>query len=117
MWIVDEHYWLMHSNAALRTIVGDRLAEDDKRHQRTRPDFVCGSVDRKLVIIEIKRPSHALDVADLNQLERYLVLCDEYDSDHKGIEATLVGQRASTELVEPSSFARALGSRRTPSSN
>lgn len=98
MWIVNEHYWLMHSNETLRKIVGDEFAKKDKRLGSKRPDFVCGSVDKKLIIIEIKRPSHVLDVKDLNQLVQYVVLCDQYDSDHTSAEAYLVGRRASPEL-------------------
>src|SRR5690606_19979447 len=78
MWIVDERYWLMHSNRQLRTVVGDELAKKDKRFEKRRPDFVCGAVDKKLIIIEIKRPSHTLDVDDLNQLEQYVAICQEY---------------------------------------
>ena len=28
MWIVDERYWLMHSNETLRTFIGEGLAKD-----------------------------------------------------------------------------------------
>lgn len=99
MWIVDEHYWLMFSNSQLRTIVAKQIEKEDKKHERERPDFVCGTVDRKLLIIEIKRPSHTLTVEDYNQLVRYVVLCEKYDTDHSGIEATLVGQKRSEELI------------------
>lgn len=98
MWIVDERYWLMHSNRQLRTVVGNELAKEDKAFEKRRPDFVCGTVDRKLIIIEIKRPSHTLTRDDLNQLERYVVLCDEYDDDHSSFEAILVGKKASEDL-------------------
>lgn len=37
MWLVDERYWLMHSNEALRTIVGRQLARVDKKFERQRP--------------------------------------------------------------------------------
>jgi len=108
MWIVDEHYWLMHSNEALRTLVGEHMAKEDKRYERARPDFVCGTVDRRLVIIEIKRPSHTLDVPDLNQLERYLVLCSKYDTGHKSINAYLVGQRQTDDLRNTLKFRQGL---------
>jgi RNA polymerase subunit RPABC4/transcription elongation factor Spt4 len=98
MWIVDERSWLMHSNAQLRTVVTKELAKEDKRFEKRRPDFVCGAVDKKLIIIEIKRPSHTLDVADLNQLERYVVLCDKYDDEHSSFEALLVGSKTSDDL-------------------
>lgn len=98
MWIVDERYWLMHSNKQLRTVVTDQLAKEDKAFEAKRPDFVCGTVDRKLIIIEIKRPSHTLTTDDLNQLERYVVICDQYDDSHSSFEAILVGAKASDDL-------------------
>jgi hypothetical protein len=100
MWIVDERYWLMHSNSHLRTVVGKDLAKQDKRFEQQRPDFVCGSVDNKLIIIEIKRPSHTLEVDDLNQLETYVRLCNKYDDDHSTFDAYLVGNRQSDDLRE-----------------
>ena len=98
MWIIDERYWLMNSNSTLRKIVGDQLAKDDKKFELKRPDFVCGTVDKKLIIIELKRPSHTLDVDDLNQLERYVVICEEYSSEHSSHEAILVGTKQSDDL-------------------
>jgi hypothetical protein len=99
MWIVDEHYWLMFSNSQLRTIVTNQLIKEDKKREKERPDFVCGSVDKKLIIIEIKRPSHTLTVEDYNQLVRYVVLCEKYHTDHTGFDAILVGQKKSEELA------------------
>jgi ribosomal protein L40E len=99
MWIVDERYWLMHSNRQLRTIVTTQLAKEDKKFENKRPDFVCGTVDRKLIVIEIKRPSHTLEVEDLNQLERYVMLCQKYNTELSGYEAILVGQKESDNLT------------------
>jgi ribosomal protein L40E len=98
MWIVDERYWLMHSNRQLRTMVTRQLAKEDDKYKEKRPDFVCGTVDRKLIVIEIKRPSHKLDVADLNQLEHYVLLCQKYNDDLSSYEALLVGQKATGDL-------------------
>lgn len=98
MWIVDERYWLMHSNQALRTVVGQEMAKEDKTFEKKRPDFVCGTVDKKLIIIELKRPSHALTVDDLNQLERYIVIAQEYE-EVSGFEALLVGKKIGTDLA------------------
>jgi hypothetical protein len=99
MWIVDERYWLMHSNRQLRTVVTQELAKKDKKYEKKRPDFVCGTVDKKLIIIEIKRPSHTLEIADLNQLEQYVMLCQKYNSDISGYEAILVGKKESDDLT------------------
>jgi hypothetical protein len=84
MWIVDERYWLMHSNKQLCTVVTKQLEKEDAKYKTKRPGFVC--------------PSHKLDVDDLNQLERYVVLCNKYDDDHTSFEAMLVGHEQSDEL-------------------
>jgi hypothetical protein len=97
MWIVDDRYWLMHSNRQLRTVVAKELAATDKRFEGHRPDFVCGTVDRRLIIIEIKRPSHTLDIEDLNQLEQYVRICRNTES-VSGFEALLVGSKVADEL-------------------
>ncbi|NQV89238.1 MAG: hypothetical protein HQ488_02860 [Parcubacteria group bacterium] len=98
MWIVDERYWLMHSNQALLTIVGDTL-EKDRKHKKKRPDFVCGSIGEKVIIIEIKRPSHTLKVEDLNQLETYLAIIESHTGGSVNkFEAYLVGKKIDPEL-------------------
>lgn len=97
MWIVDERYWLLHSNETLRKIVEKELPKKDKKYKDKRPDFVCGTVGNKLIIIELKRPSHTLQVDDLNQLETYLSIIEEHD-DISSFEAYLVGRKVSDEL-------------------
>lgn len=97
MWIIDERYWLMHSNETLRNIVSKELTAKEKLSEKQRPDFVCGSVGNKLIIIELKRPSHELKVEDLNQLENYLSII-ESNYDLKTFEAYLVGRKISDEL-------------------
>src|SRR5438093_678036 len=72
--------------------------KEDEKHKLERHDFVCGTVDKRLIIIEIKRPSHVLTVDDYHQLVRYVVLCEEYHTEHSGFDAVLVGQKKSTDL-------------------
>jgi len=98
MWIIDERYWLLHSNETLRTIVGDELIKKDKKNKKKRPDFVCGTVGNKLVIVELKRPSHALKIEDLNQLENYLSIIEDNHTSHSGIEAYLIGKKIDKDL-------------------
>lgn len=105
MWIVDERYWLMHSNETLRTFIGDKLAKKDrKKYGSKRPDFVCGSVDNKLIIMELKRPSHKLTVEDLQQLETYMMVADEFSTKFSSYEAYLVGKNIDQELKRRMKF-------------
>ncbi|MBK8291560.1 MAG: hypothetical protein IPK96_12120 [Flammeovirgaceae bacterium] len=97
MWIIDERYWLMHSNETLRKIVGDDVVKKNKGNEKKRPDFVCGSVGDKLIIVELKRPSHSLEIEDLNQLENYLSIIEQKYTG-KSFECYLVGKTINTEL-------------------
>ena len=98
MWLVDERYWLLHSNETLRKSIGDALSKQDKeRYGDIRPDFVCGTIDNKLIILEIKRPAHTLTVADLNQLETYFTLAETY-SQAKSYEGYLIGKSIDADL-------------------
>ena len=98
MWIVDERYWLLHSNQTLRKFIGDNLsAKDKKKYGKKRPDFVCGAIGDKLIILELKRPAYTLTVDDLNQLERYMVLAEEYKK-FSSYEAYLVGSKTDDGL-------------------
>ncbi len=100
MWILDERYWLMHSNEQLRTIVGEEVEKDPKK----RPDFVCGQIDKKIIIIELKRPKHDLAVKDLNQLENYLKIIENHFTDYTSFEGYLVGKSISPDLEKTKKY-------------
>lgn len=98
MWLIDERYWLLQSNRTLRKLVGDELSERDaEEYGALRPDFACGTVGNKLVLVEIKRPSHTLQVDDLNQLETYVAIAEDYGT-FGTFEAFLVGNKVSDDL-------------------
>lgn len=79
MWLVNEEYWLLHSNRTLRVQIGNEMSKKDKkRYGKHRPDFVCGTVGNRLIILELKRPGHKLDIEDMNQLETYLAVAKKY---------------------------------------
>lgn len=98
MWLVDERYWLLLSNKTLLKYIGDELSKKDKkRFGKKRPDFCCGTVGNKLIILELKRPAHTLDVGDLNQLEEYMVVAEKYKN-YSSYQGYLVGSGTSDEL-------------------
>lgn len=99
MWLVDERYWLLFSNKTLRKSIGDEMSKQDKkRYGDKRPDFVCGTIGDRLIILELKRPSHTLCVDDLNQLETYVTVAEKYSS-FKTCSAYLVGNKADDEVT------------------
>lgn len=97
MWIIDERYWLLHSNETLRKIVGDEIVRANKGNESKRPDFVCGTVGDKLIIVELKRPKHSLGIEDMNQLENYLAIMEQKFT-AKSFECYLIGKTISDDL-------------------
>ena len=99
LWLLDESYWIIQSNRTLKAFIGDRLAEKDQRkYGRKRPDFVCGSLGERLILVELKRPSHDLTKSDLNQLEEYLAMSEKYSMKFKTYHAYLMGSSISDEV-------------------
>jgi ribosomal protein L40E len=101
MWLIDEHYWLLHSNQPLRVFIGDEMAKRDKaKYGKKRPDFVCGTVGDRLIILELKRPGKALSVKDLNQLETYLAVAESYFDlkNYRSGRGYLVGSKLGDDL-------------------
>jgi hypothetical protein len=100
MWLVDERYWLLHSNQTLRKIIGEKMSKINKKaYGKKRPDFVCGTVGERLVILELKRPSHELTVDDLNQLETYIAIAEKHFK-FNTFSAYLVGKSVSEDLKQ-----------------
>jgi ribosomal protein L40E len=105
MWLIDEKFWIIQSNKQLRTFIGNELAKEDKKYEKNRPDFACGNIDNTLIIIEIKRPSHTLEVEDLAQVVKYLRIAKKYLGNKKtNYRAMLIGNSKSSELEETMEF-------------
>jgi len=100
MWLIDERYWLLHSNKTLLKSIGDDLGKINKKlYGKKRPDFVCGTVGDKLVILELKRPSHELKIEDLNQLETYIAVAEKHFK-FSSFSAYLVGKSIGADLKQ-----------------
>lgn len=69
MWLIDERYWLLFSNATLRKQIGDEMsARDKKRYGKKRPDFVCGTYGNRLIIRPCRLTPQELRLAELGEL-------------------------------------------------
>lgn len=99
LWVVNENYLLLRSNRSLREFIGDEILKRHKKQSRRRPDFVCSEHGKRLIIIEIKAPSHVLTKDDLDQIEDYREIIHEYrDTQYTSIEGYLVGKKVPTEV-------------------
>jgi ribosomal protein L40E len=105
MWMIDEHYWLLQSNKSLREFIGDAMSKKDKKkYGKKRPDFVCGSVGNKLILVELKKPSKTLVIQDLDQLETYLSIAQSYSTQYRSYEAYLIGNKLDDDLIKRRQF-------------
>ena len=71
-WILNPEWQVLREETSITRQLrewGDKDIAD--KVDRERYDFLAISSDRRLVVIEIKRPGHPADLAELQRLERY----------------------------------------------
>lgn len=77
LWIIDDSYWLLRSNEPLTSFLHKKFSKG-KPEERDRPDFICSTLEGKLVIVELKRPGHKIGQKDVTQLQNYLITADDF---------------------------------------
>lgn len=98
MWLINENYFLVHSNRSLRTFIGDEMKTKHSEYTRKRFDFAVVDKDNKLLILEIKRPSIELTKDEIDQLEMYLRITKQYKAkNYRSVEGFLIGNKISPE--------------------
>jgi len=97
MWIINDSYWLLHSNEPLANFLRIEYGKKSKRTKR-RPDFICVSNEHSFVIIEIKRPSHEIEIKDINQIQEYLATIEEHRPEFVKKKGYLIGKTISGHL-------------------
>ncbi|PKL70664.1 MAG: hypothetical protein CVV30_04765 [Methanomicrobiales archaeon HGW-Methanomicrobiales-1] len=108
MWLIDENYFLVHSNRSLRTFIGDDMQKKHKEFVKKRFDFAVVDSDNKLLILEIKRPSIELTKDELDQLELYLRISKQYSTKYRSVEGYLIGNKISQEAREIMEYRRGI---------
>ena len=93
LWLLDDNYKLYGSNRTLKKILDQEIQKRFKRHERDRPDLICKELMDKLVIIELKRPSHEIVADDMAQLTQYKTIVREHSPGYRVIESYLIGRR------------------------
>ncbi|MGB8220599.1 MAG: hypothetical protein WCE46_09485 [Methanoregula sp.] len=101
MWLIDENYFLVHSNRSLHAFIGDEMRKRHKEFEKKRFDFAVVDADNKLLILEIKRPSIELGQEEIDQLETYLRITKQYKAkSYRSVEGFLIGNKISSEANE-----------------
>jgi hypothetical protein len=100
MWLLNDEYWIAQSNRSLRTYIGDELVREDKAYAKKRPDFACVNSSKKVIIVEIKRPSLELGKEEIDQAELYLRIVKKYKDVGSRPTIFLIGKKKSDEATE-----------------
>jgi len=94
LWLLDDSYWMLQSNRTLRTFIGDEIMKKDEEYSDKRPDFVCASFDNQLVVVELKRPSKKPTKKDVDQLEEYIMIAQDYKGESfRKTKGYLIGKK------------------------
>jgi RecB family endonuclease NucS len=109
MWLIDENYFLVHSNRSLRTFIGDEMKEKHSEYTKKRFDFAVVDADNRLLILEIKRPSIELTKDEIDQLEMYLRISNQYTAKkYTSVNGYLIGNKISQEAKEIMKFRKGI---------
>jgi len=91
LWLLDDNYRLYASNESIKKHVEKKILAKYKGKENKRPDLICKKLLEKVVIIELKRPSHKINEADLAQVLSYKKLIREHTPSAKYIDVFLLG--------------------------
>lgn len=93
LWLLDDSYWLLHANETLATLVQKKYPLSG--NEKLRPDFIFADNKSDLVIVELKRPKHAVGMRDINQLQDYLAGIDEFKKYGNSKRGFIIGKSIS----------------------
>lgn len=108
IWLVDQNYAILHEDETLKNIIHtqwDEIVDDGYRNKR--PDFLC-MTDRlsqdegykKLVIIEIKRPSVKITMSHITQVMEYRSLLQRHSGmSNPSFECYIIGREIDEHVL------------------
>jgi hypothetical protein len=101
LWLLNDEYRLFASNKQLKTILEKEIQTSAKKHAKERPDLIIKSFGDKLVIIELKRPSHKIGAEDYTQIKKYKTIIKKHSPNITQIECYLIGNSFDETIRDP----------------
>ncbi len=108
IWLVNQNYSILHDDETLKNIIYTQWKESvDSEYSNKRPDFLC-MTDRlsqdegykKLVIIEIKRPSVKITMDHITQAMQYRSLLQRHSGvSNPSFECYIIGREIDEYLL------------------
>ena len=88
-WIINPDWQVLSEEKTITKQLREwNFDEGDGPDDRTRYDFLALTGDGENVVVEIKRSGHAVDLSDLQQLERYVEKLGQARANMKGVFIT-----------------------------
>lgn len=87
-WLIHPEWQVLVEEKGITTTLREWGAKEIPEDDRSRYDFLALEGDGELVIVEIKRAGYAVDVEDLQRLERYKVALER---ERRSIRMVLIG--------------------------
>lgn len=94
LWLLDDSYLLLAKNKSMKKFLEEEIEQNFGKHGKDRPDIVCLSDgDKKLVVVEFKRPNEIIDLEHFSQVVKYRVLIKSFSPKYNDIVIYLIGRR------------------------
>ncbi len=77
-WILDPRWTLVDDEVRFSDVLRQRFPDEDELEQDRRIDFLCVREDRRLVVVEIKRPQSKANLKSLSQVKTYVHFMRDY---------------------------------------
>ena len=101
LWLLDDNYTLYASNKSLKSFLKNKVAKEFKEHEKDRPDIIVKTLLDKVLIIELKRPSHRIVSTDFAQVSKYKTIITSNKPNAKLIECYLIGSEFDEAVRNP----------------
>ena len=101
LWLLNDDYRLYASNRQLKTILQNEINKKFKKHAQDRPDLIVMSLLEKVVVIELKRPAHVINLNDYAQVSIYTTIIKKHSPNTKLVESYLIGNTFDEAIRNP----------------
>ncbi len=101
LWLLNDNYTLYSSNKSLKNILEKKILIKHKKHEKDRPDIIVKTLLDKIIIIELKRPSHKIVSEDFTQISKYKTIITSSYPNAKLIECYLIGNEFDETVRSP----------------
>lgn len=79
-WVLDPRWTLVDDEVRFSDVLRKEFPDDDLAEEDRRIDFLCVGEDRRLVVVEIKRPKMKASVKELDQIRKYVYFMRDFCS-------------------------------------